>query len=70
MAISDRSRISFWRWGSILAMAVIGGVVFEVSLPVGWYYVRALPDPLDWYSGWFLCAAIVAGLLFLTFLAA
>ena len=51
-------------------MAVIGSVVFEVSLPVGWYYVRALPDPLDWYSGWFLCAAILAGLLFLAFLIA
>ena len=51
-------------------MAVIGGVVFEVSLPLGWYYVRALPDPLDWYSGWFLCAATLAGLLFLAFLVA
>ena len=70
MAISNRFRISLWRWGSILAMAVIGAVVFEASLPVGWYYVRALPDPLDWYSVWFLCVAILAALLFLAFLVA
>ena len=70
MAISNRFRISLWRWGSILAMAVIGAVVFEASLPVGWYYVRALPDPLDGYSVWFLCVAILAALLFLAFLVA
>ena len=70
MAISNRFRISLWRWASILAMAVIGAVVFEASLPVGWYYVRALPDPLDGYSVWFLRVAILAALLFLAFLVA
>ena len=70
MTISNRLRISLRRWGSILALGVIAAVVFEVSLAVGWYYVRTVPDLTVWFSSWFLCVAIFAALVFLAFLAA
>jgi hypothetical protein len=42
------------RWISVMLLAAIGAIVFEVSLPLGWYYATKLPAATHWFHGWFV----------------
>jgi hypothetical protein len=70
MTINSRTRLSLWRWGSIVMLAAIGAVVFEVSLAVGWHYARSLPEPTLWFSGWFVFLSVIVGLFAIAFIVA
>src|SRR4051812_15491291 len=65
--VSRRARLSVWRWTSIALLAAIGAVVFEVALPIGWRYIKPLPEPTRWFSGWFVYVAVSCALLALAF---
>jgi hypothetical protein len=51
------------RWGSLLILGCIGAVVFEVGLAVGWHYARRVPEPINWFSAWFVKTTVWCGLV-------
>jgi len=70
MQLNDHVSVSLRRWGSVVGLSIIGAVVFEASLALGWHYARALPEPTLWFSVLFVRVGIGAALLAAAFLAA
>jgi hypothetical protein len=70
MTFPDRRRLVLERWASIGFLAIVGVVVFEAVLPVAWRYVKSLPEPTTWFTGWFVYLAVLAALLALAYVIA
>jgi hypothetical protein len=70
MKLTDALKLTLRRWRSVLLLAILGGIVFEVSLAVGWRYARPLPEPTRWFRAWFVVVAVWCGLVAVAFVAA
>ena len=69
MIISNSCRQSLQRWFSVIAFAVIGASILEISLAVGWHYIREVPLLPDWFTTWFAPFSIFGTVLALAIVA-
>jgi hypothetical protein len=63
-------KLTLWRWGSVMSLGIVGALVFELALAIGWHYARPLAEPTQWFHSWFVDVGIAGALLVVAFIAA